>query len=72
MTSGWAPPGCHWGSVALLILDAANHVCLGVGHHGQLNDAVDDGVQGEEVIALDDRRLVVETNTNASMVTKAP
>jgi hypothetical protein len=46
---------CRRGSVALLILDVANHVRLGVGHHRHLNDAVDDGVQGDEVIALDDR-----------------
>lgn len=44
---------CRRGSVALPILDAANHVRLGVGHHRQLNDAVYDGVQGEEVVALD-------------------
>ena len=34
-------------------LDVADHVRLGVGHHRQLNNAVDDRVQGEKVVALD-------------------
>lgn len=39
---------------SLPILDTADYVRLGVGHHGQLNDAVDDRIQGSKVVGLDD------------------